>query len=216
MKRIITIIILFSFFPVIYAQRPYYDRANHYQWRSMEKGKWSFSPKWYYYPWSWRHPNYMGFHANYVKKYGNSNPFRNDFFATLTINQNLAKNQAEDMENQAQQELINLSDRELNIAKSSISDKYEKIQSNINKHILLFESYGGSLQIISRLLLESNRIKENYETVNSAHLENSKREDAYLLIIKDAEELNYMALSFAKMQYNKQKNKEIFKIINKK
>lgn len=214
MKTKIYSTLVFLLFAInVVAQKPQYDEAKHYQWRSMENGKWKFKPKWYYYKWSlFSNPLGMGFHQSYINKYSQNINHRTPTIAAATVNETLYDKQLTEIEKLRDEEMLKQADRAVNIVDPIYRSKIKNSQNRILENISNYSQVRGEEDIEREILMynEYYRIMETVNIIKDAYIENAKRQEIYISATKELDELNGMIVGMTKLAYNKKENKHFF------
>lgn len=207
MKRIIiTLVIICAFYNYSNAQTGYnpkfYDKAKHYQYRSMEAGPWEFYRKIYY----------NTLHRRYKRNYKPNSVIRGQIMGLTSLdNSSYHEQQLKDVKDWNERELKQSADRTVDLAQATVSTKFKEQKQKFLDNMVNFTELGdaGDLGMGTHLMTEYNRIIENKDIIAKAHLENSKRQQAYLDILEELKTLNKDLTGLILVTYNKHINKEL-------
>lgn len=208
----------------MYAQRPVESDPIYYQLRSMETGPWEFRPEAYYYSWYMkkinlgfikiptkvpgagihdRGPGGVGWGDNYVNKYKPSAQVRAKMLALSEISRKNYDAIAEKYSDIGKRELMDATDRQVNIA---IKVYDSRISSLVNNITALCRIYDQEKQTEASLALghiastpfrdELTRIQSNISLIGQSYIRNAERSSAYLKEIQNLERLS-MKLKWA-------------------
>jgi hypothetical protein len=225
--------VLFLIFIVVsissYSQ---YDKAKHYQWRSMEDGPWEFDPKDYYYSWYMKKILFiktkvpgLGVHDNgpagvgiggdgYVNKYAPVTNNRLAATASALVEAGSYKKEYDNINSWNNRELQYSADRTVDLALPVLKSKFTNSQERFLKNITAYTSLCSNdkeLKYGNHLLNEYNRILDNKTIIEKAYIENSKRQESYLEMTTQLDNLNSSVVALIKIAYNKKENINYFK-----
>lgn len=224
--------VLFLIFLVVsissYSQ---YDKAKHYQWRSMEDGPWSFDPKAYYHSWYMKKIVFiktkvpgLGIHDNgpagsgiggdhYVKKYAPVAKHRLATTASALVEKGNYEKEEENIKSWNKREIAYFADRSVDLAKPVVKSKFDESLTRFMKNLVTYASSCDNkddLKYGNYLVREYQRILDNKYLIEGSHLENSKKQESYLEMIKQLDGLNANVVSLIKIAYNKKTNINFF------
>lgn len=213
MKYITTLCLLLLGILEINAQtvRPIESEAMYKQLRSMEDGPWEFAPDAYYYSWvrrtrgvwplrwSWDEPG-LGVHDRgfagsgvlgdrYVSKYKPSGQVRVKMIALTEINRKYYESIAEKYKDMGERELVDATDRQVNLAIKLYEDRINTMYDNIKVLANLHEQYRGFKQTLI-FRDELARIQSNISFIGKSYIRNAERTQAYLKELNNLERLS--------------------------
>lgn len=213
MKYITTILFLLLGILEINAQmvRPIESESMYKQLRSMEDGPWEFAPDAYYYSWvrrsdrigfikwSWDVPG-LGVHDRgfagsgvlgdrYVSKYKPSGQVRAKMIALTELSRKYYESIAEKYKDIGERELIDATDRQVNLAIKLYEDRIKTMYSNIKLLSNLHDQYRGVKQTLI-FRDELARIQSNISLIGKSYIRNAERTQAYLKELNNLERLS--------------------------
>lgn len=223
MKRgTLLLFMMLAFASNSFAQMPVYDKAKHYQLRSMETGPWEFHPPGWYYSWwtkhgrflwwdvKWRLPG-LGVHDNgpagigggdkYVTKYSPNKTRR----AIMLVQAQMSKKKYEaisaSIKEVHQREMLDVADRSLDIVYKDYDPMFVKLNILMQKKILEYRNMIGVDDQLSEFILEYNKIKDSIEFMRKNYVKNVDRQKSYLSELKNLEKLIVKCNNVLKAHY---------------
>lgn len=207
---------------------PQYDKAKHYQWRSMEDGPWEFYPKAYYYTWveeGWLYDVFgikapgFGAHDNgpfgigtgdhYVDRYGPTGPHRAAVAGSAFLEKGYYEEENENINSWNKRETLYNLDRAVDLAyagfRAQFADLKDRFLKNMEEYTALCDGK-EDLAYGNRLLDEYNRILDNKAIISGAWMENAKRQESYSEMTGQLKDLNSSVVALVKIAYSKKKN----------
>lgn len=213
MKKIILFLFLFiALVDTVSAQAvlPSYDKAKHYQLRSMETGPWEFHPPGWYYSWwskdgkilwwdvKWRLPG-LGIHDNGPAGIGGGDKYVTRFSPNRTqraimlvqAKQSKAKyeNITASISEIHKRELLEVSDRTIDIVYSDYENIFLKLNTLMFKKIIEYKRMIGLDDQLRSIILEHNKIKESISYTRKSYVRNIDKKRVYLSELKKLEQL---------------------------
>lgn len=211
-KVLLCFIALFALceFSSAQAVMPSYDKAKHYQLRSMETGPWKFHPPGWYYSWwtkegkilwwdvKWRLPG-LGIHDNgpagigggdkYVTRYSPNKTRR----ALMLVQANLSKKKYEAMTTSISEihkrELLNIADRSIDIVYNDYEEIFNKLHSLMYRKLIEYRRMVGLDETLQILIIEHRKIVESVTYMKKSYVKNVDRQKVYIAQMKKLEEL---------------------------
>lgn len=200
------------------AQIPVYDKAKHYQLRSMETGPWDFHPVWWYY---WMHRKYSGaksrwqwrgFKSGWVVSFNDNLYSPNYKVRALSIIE-AAKTRkefekiTESMTKVRNRELANIADRKADIVQKDYTALFQKLNLLMAKYIVEYRNIIGQDEQLLEIITEHKKIQDNISYIKKAYVTNIDREKVYMQELKNLENLVIRCSDAVELYY-------MFNIIN--
>ena len=220
MKRTIALVIIGLFCTSrLIAQglpMPVYDKAKHYQLRSMETGPWRFWPEGWYYSWwhkdmhflwwNWsvklpglgihdRGPAGIGGGDNYVRNYAPNYKLRASMLLTAQLSKKQYKAITEKISNVHKRELVNIADRKTDIVYTDYKKLFQKLDALMVKNIIVYRREIGNDDTLLEFITEHKKIKHSIEMIHNSYVTNIDRQKVYMEQLKKLEELISKCLS---------------------
>lgn len=214
--------LLFFSFCKVKAQMPVYDKAKHYQLRSMENGPWEFHPPGWYYSWwtkdgkflwiwdvKWHLPG-LGIHDrgpagvggdNYVTRYKPNATQRALMLVTAKKTREKSAEVTASIEEVHKRELLNIADRTVDVVKGNIDPVFAKLNTIFARQLVEYAQLRGHDETFTGLVLEQQKIKETIDYMHSNYVRNADRQKAYSLQLKEMENLVAKTNRILKTEY---------------
>lgn len=214
------------------AQVPVYDKAKHYQLRSMETGPWKFHPEsWYY---SWWHKNVdflwweweqklpgLGIHDNgpaglgggdhYVTKYSPNRTKRVLMLAQVRLVKKKSEAVTDKIDKVAKREAVAIADRSVDLVWSDIRPLFEKLNLVFAERMAEYRSSIGRNRGYTGFMLEYQKITDAVSYMRRNYVTNIDRQKAYMQQMHKLEDLIRKVNSCLKTHYSYTKLTETWK-----
>lgn len=223
MKKFVLIIIaMVAFSSHSFAQLPVYDKAKHYQLRSMETGPWKFWPEGWYYSWWYKDMHFLwwdwkqklpglGIHDNgpagigggdkYVTRYSPNKTRR----AIMLVQAKMSKKRYEAITASIKEihnrEMLDVADRSVDIVYKDYDPLFAKLDVLMHKKILEYRKTIGVDNQLSEFILEHNKIKDSIAYMRKSYVKNVDRQKIYLSELKNLENLIVKCNNVLKVRY---------------
>ncbi|TFH94010.1 DUF5045 domain-containing protein [Porphyromonas levii] len=205
------------------AQMPVYDKAKHYQLRSMEVGPWEFSPGWWYFlmhrrysgaslKWQWR-----GLKSGFVVNFNDNLYTPNNKVRALSIIEaiNTRKKFEEitkSMTKVRDREIVNIADRKVDIVHKDYKILFDRLNLLMAKCIIEYRNTIGKNEQLIEYITEHKKIQDNIDYIKKSYVTNIDREKVYNQELKNLEnlvlrcsrsiEIHYMFNTITKLKDN--------------
>lgn len=222
-KTLLALVALLAFSSLVTAQIPTYDKAKHYQLRSMETGPWEFHPPGWYYSWwtkdgkflwiwdvSWKLPG-LGIHDKgpagigggdqYVRRYSPNSTRR----ALMLIQAKQTKKKYEattaSIKEVSKRELLDATDRTVDIVYQDYALLYDKLNLLMFKKIAEYRKIVGSDEQLLNYITEHNKIRQTIDYMRHNYVKNVDRQKVYSSELKKLEALIIRCNNVIKVHY---------------
>lgn len=213
MKRFVLILLaMIAFSSISSAQILVYDKAKHYQLRSMETGPWEFHPSWWYY---FLHKKYSGaslywkwawfnsrFEVKFTPKRYQPNKTRR---AIMLVQAKMSKSKYEaitaSIKDVHKREMLDVADRSVDIVYNDYDPMFVKLNILMQQKILEYRKLIGVDSQLSEFILEHKKIKDSITYMRKNYVKNVDRQKSYLSELKNLESLIVKCNNVLKARY---------------
>lgn len=208
MKETISTLLVFLVVQTTFSQSynpNWHDKAKLGQYKAMENGPWEFKESLLIRGW------YNVFYPKYKRNYQPSTINRNFIQVQKKLENDKSQEERDTIKNWRFREMTDFLDRHTDITYPLVEKKFQNVEKRIDKSIRNFIQIAGYYKTAGNIIEEYGRLKENKKIIQKSNMENEKKQEAYLNLLNELDNLNATIVAFMKIGYHTRINQHFIK-----